>query len=202
MNKTTADRPHDAQDFTPTRSLRIAAQATSAYRRIFASSPAAQILSRPNPVRYSGFDMTLDVKSVRFECADVLSVTLTPREGITLPSWIPGAHLDVILPSGRQRQYSLCGDPRRLDLVSDRRPADRRGRGWLPRDTRVAETRNGCRRTRAAECISFCSLLRRTSLLRAESGSLRYFPWCNAVTAAQSRGVWIISDELGQLCHS
>lgn len=118
MNKTTADRPHDAQDFTPTRSLRIAAQATSAYRRIFASSPAAQILSRPNPVRYSGFDMTLDVKSVRFECADVLSVTLTPREGITLPSWIPGAHLDVILPSGRQRQYSLCGDPD--DLTSYR----------------------------------------------------------------------------------
>ncbi|MER2222674.1 MAG: oxidoreductase, partial [Rhodococcus sp. (in: high G+C Gram-positive bacteria)] len=104
MNKTTADRPHDAPGFTPTRSLRFAAQATGAYRRIFASSPAAQILSRPSPVRYSGFDMTLDVKSVRFECDDVLSVTLTPREDITLPSWIPGAHLDVFLPSGRQRQ--------------------------------------------------------------------------------------------------
>lgn len=28
-----------------------------------------------------------------------------------LPGWEPGAHLDVILPSGKVRQYSLCGDP-------------------------------------------------------------------------------------------
>lgn len=123
MNKTTADSSHDAPDFTPTRSLRFAAQATGAYRRIFAASPAAHILSRPSPVRYSGFDMTLDVKSVRSECDDVLSVTLTPREGITLPSWIPGAHLDIFLPSGRQRQYSLCGDP---DDLSSYRIAVRR----------------------------------------------------------------------------
>lgn len=201
MNKTTADRPHDAQDFTPTRSLRIAAQATSAYRRIFASSPAAQILSRPNPVRYSGFDMTLDVKSVRFECADVLSVTLTPREGITLPSWIPGAHLDVILPSGRQRQYSLCGDPD--DLTSYRiavRRIDEGGGG--SREIHESLKPGMVVDVRGRGMHFLLSLLRRTSLLRAESGSLRYFPWCNAVTAAESRGDWTISDELGQLCHS
>ena len=28
-----------------------------------------------------------------------------------LPRWHPGAHIDVHLPSGRTRQYSLCGDP-------------------------------------------------------------------------------------------
>ncbi|GAA3391844.1 cytochrome P450/oxidoreductase [Cryptosporangium minutisporangium] len=28
-----------------------------------------------------------------------------------LPGWEPGAHLDLILPSGKVRQYSLCGDP-------------------------------------------------------------------------------------------
>lgn len=28
-----------------------------------------------------------------------------------LPAWQPGAHLDVVLPSGLVRQYSLCGDP-------------------------------------------------------------------------------------------
>lgn len=27
-----------------------------------------------------------------------------------LPDWSPGAHIDVILPSGTIRQYSLCGD--------------------------------------------------------------------------------------------
>lgn len=27
-----------------------------------------------------------------------------------LPDWAPGAHIDVVLPSGAIRQYSLCGD--------------------------------------------------------------------------------------------
>ncbi|MFB8089481.1 PDR/VanB family oxidoreductase [Streptomyces sp. NPDC055992] len=32
-------------------------------------------------------------------------------EGPDLPAWEPGAHLDLVLPSGLVRQYSLCGDP-------------------------------------------------------------------------------------------
>ncbi|MFG2646587.1 PDR/VanB family oxidoreductase [Streptomyces sp. NPDC048436] len=32
-------------------------------------------------------------------------------EGGDLPAWQPGAHLDLVLPSGLVRQYSLCGDP-------------------------------------------------------------------------------------------
>ncbi|GGU78249.1 iron-sulfur protein [Streptomyces filipinensis] len=32
-------------------------------------------------------------------------------EGGRLPAWEPGAHLDLVLPSGLVRQYSLCGDP-------------------------------------------------------------------------------------------
>ncbi|QWA21927.1 PDR/VanB family oxidoreductase [Streptomyces sp. JCM17656] len=32
-------------------------------------------------------------------------------EGHELPRWEPGAHLDLVLPSGLVRQYSLCGDP-------------------------------------------------------------------------------------------
>ncbi|MFJ7954770.1 PDR/VanB family oxidoreductase [Streptomyces sp. NPDC096319] len=43
----------------------------------------------------------------------------TPAEGVVelrlegdgLPAWQPGAHLDLVLPSGLVRQYSLCGDP-------------------------------------------------------------------------------------------
>ncbi|MFH9721768.1 PDR/VanB family oxidoreductase [Streptomyces sp. NPDC017254] len=43
----------------------------------------------------------------------------TPAEGVVelrlegsgLPSWQPGAHVDLVLPSGLVRQYSLCGDP-------------------------------------------------------------------------------------------
>jgi ferredoxin-NADP reductase len=31
--------------------------------------------------------------------------------GTALPAWQPGCHVDLHLPSGLRRQYSLCGDP-------------------------------------------------------------------------------------------
>ncbi|MFD0362754.1 PDR/VanB family oxidoreductase [Nocardia sp. GCM10030253] len=42
---------------------------------------------------------------------DVVSLRLEAPDGRELPPWRPGAHLDLELPSGRLRQYSLCGDP-------------------------------------------------------------------------------------------
>ena len=39
---------------------------------------------------------------------DVIALTLS---GHDLPRWHPGAHIDIHLPSGLVRQYSLCGDP-------------------------------------------------------------------------------------------
>lgn len=41
---------------------------------------------------------------------DVVALTLRAEDGGRLPRWHPGAHLDLELPSGRLRQYSLCGD--------------------------------------------------------------------------------------------
>ncbi|MGK8525181.1 PDR/VanB family oxidoreductase [Nocardia asteroides] len=41
---------------------------------------------------------------------DVVSLRLAAADGRALPPWRPGAHLDLELPSGRLRQYSLCGD--------------------------------------------------------------------------------------------
>ncbi|WP_448487916.1 PDR/VanB family oxidoreductase [Mycolicibacterium boenickei] len=43
----------------------------------------------------------------------VVELMLEARDGTPLPKWHPGAHIDLHLPSGRTRQYSLCGDPRR-----------------------------------------------------------------------------------------
>ena len=96
---------------TPTRAMRLAAAAGTAYQRVFAASRIAPILSRPRPVRRSGYELQLTVQVVRAEADDVVSVVLAAPDGGALPTWIPGAHLDVFLPSGRQRQYSLCGDP-------------------------------------------------------------------------------------------
>lgn len=41
----------------------------------------------------------------------VLALTLRHPLGKTLPVWEPGAHIDVVLGPGLERQYSLCGDP-------------------------------------------------------------------------------------------
>ena len=58
--------------------------------------------------------------------SDVVALTLADTQGGLLPSWTPGAHIDVRLPSGRRRQYSLCGPPgRRTDYrIAVRRIAD------------------------------------------------------------------------------
>lgn len=41
----------------------------------------------------------------------VKAFVLKPATGAELPSWTPGSHIDIHLPSGLVRQYSLCGDP-------------------------------------------------------------------------------------------
>lgn len=41
----------------------------------------------------------------------VLALTLRHPLGEPLPAWEPGAHADVLLEPGLERQYSLCGDP-------------------------------------------------------------------------------------------
>jgi ferredoxin-NADP reductase len=51
------------------------------------------------------------VTQVRLEADQVISLVLSPPAGGALPSWEAGAHIDVRLPSGLIRQYSLCGDP-------------------------------------------------------------------------------------------
>ncbi|WP_306319828.1 MULTISPECIES: PDR/VanB family oxidoreductase [unclassified Streptomyces] len=40
----------------------------------------------------------------------VVSLTLADPDGARLPDWTPGAHIDLVLPDGTVRQYSLCGD--------------------------------------------------------------------------------------------
>lgn len=49
------------------------------------------------------------VTQVRHEARGVLSLRL--RGDSPLPPWTAGAHVDLVLPSGLVRQYSLCGEP-------------------------------------------------------------------------------------------
>ncbi|MFI6152592.1 PDR/VanB family oxidoreductase [Kitasatospora sp. NPDC051170] len=61
--------------------------------------------SRPTPL------LQLVVTGRRTLAADVVELTLADPSGGPLPHWQPGAHLRLALPSGRERHYSLSGDP-------------------------------------------------------------------------------------------
>ncbi|MEU4080809.1 PDR/VanB family oxidoreductase [Streptomyces venezuelae] len=72
----------------------------------------------------------LTVRSVVREAEGVLGLLLADPTGAELAPWEPGAHLEVTLPSGAVRHYSLCGDPAdrgayRLGVL--REPAGRGG---------------------------------------------------------------------------
>jgi len=56
-------------------------------------------------------DLTLRVDRRTTGAEGVVVLDLCPPAGGDLPSWAPGAHVDLRLPGGLTRQYSLCGDP-------------------------------------------------------------------------------------------
>lgn len=47
----------------------------------------------------------------RYETADVALFELAMQSGSDLPPFTAGAHIDVFMPGGAVRQYSLCNDP-------------------------------------------------------------------------------------------
>lgn len=86
----------------------------------------------------------LTVRSRRDLTPDVVEFTLAAeRSGEPLPAWQPGSHLDVTLPSGRMRSYSLCGDPTDTSAyrIAVRRLADGRGGSRELHDTVSPGTR-------------------------------------------------------------
>jgi ferredoxin-NADP reductase len=52
------------------------------------------------------------VHTLRHEAEDVISVELRPVEGTTFPAFEAGAHIDLHLPNGMVRSYSLFNDSR------------------------------------------------------------------------------------------
>jgi ferredoxin-NADP reductase len=56
-------------------------------------------------------DLTLRVDVRTTGAEGVVVLDLCDPAGEDLPAWAPGAHVDLRLPDGLTRQYSLCGDP-------------------------------------------------------------------------------------------
>ncbi len=74
------------------------------------------------------------VLSRRTESEGVVSLELGPASGGPLPAWAPGAHIDVVLPTGLSRQYSLCGavgDEKSWRIAVLREPESRGGSEWI-----------------------------------------------------------------------
>lgn len=64
---------------------------------------------------------------------DVFQLDLAAVSG-SFPTWTPGSHVDVVLPDGEARQYSLAGSPRSPDSWSLAILLERDGRGgsrWI-----------------------------------------------------------------------
>ncbi len=62
----------------------------------------------------------------------VVGLTLAHPEGVDLPAWTAGAHIDLVLEGGLVRQYSLCGDTgdtRQYRIAVLRQEAANGGRG-------------------------------------------------------------------------
>ncbi|UQA91159.1 PDR/VanB family oxidoreductase [Streptomyces halobius] len=53
----------------------------------------------------------MTVEELRRVADGVVAVRLSAPDGGLLPAWQPGAHIELVLPSGTIRPYSLCGDP-------------------------------------------------------------------------------------------
>ena len=74
------------------------------------------------------------VRTARAAADGVRTLVLEPAGAEPLPAWQPGAHVDLLLPDGTVRQYSLCGDPAdrtayRVGVL--REPAGRGGSAWV-----------------------------------------------------------------------
>jgi ferredoxin-NADP reductase len=83
----------------------------------------------------------LRVTQMTWEAEGVLSVRLARIESNDpLPAWEPGAHIDVYVPDGSTRQYSLCGDPNDLSswqIAVLREPEGRGGSVYIHDELRV-----------------------------------------------------------------
>ncbi|WP_312858093.1 PDR/VanB family oxidoreductase [Pseudonocardia pini] len=80
------------------------------------------------------FEGEVEVLTRRTESAGVISLELTRPSGEPLPSWAPGAHVDLVLPNGLTRQYSLCGrveDAKTWRIGVLREPEGRGGSEWV-----------------------------------------------------------------------
>lgn len=87
--------------------------------------------------------MKMEVANVSWLTSEVCQIVLKHPKRPTLPPWNAGAHVDVHLPNGRIRQYSLCGDPNERETYRIAVKYEAEGRGgssWIHNNVRRGDT--------------------------------------------------------------
>lgn len=91
--------------------LRMIGALSRVYSKLVAETPVVERISQPRMRRRNGFEFEAVIDRIDKEAESVRSFVLRRSDGAALPSWRPGAHIDVTAPSGSRRQYSLTGSP-------------------------------------------------------------------------------------------
>lgn len=89
--------------------------------------------------------LSVKVADVRAEARDVMLVELRAAGQGALPAFEPGAHIEVALPNGLTRHYSLCNDWRERDryvIGVGRSPDSRGGSAFIHQALRRGATLN------------------------------------------------------------
>lgn len=85
-------------------------------------------MSNANAAVGDGRLVTVVTEKIR-EAEDVVRIVLRPADGAPLPPFAAGAHVEVSLPNGLTRPYSLCNDPHAADRYEIAVLLERDGRG-------------------------------------------------------------------------
>ncbi len=99
-------------------------------------------VDRVSTIAPTGTELTVRVERIDLIATGVRRLTLRAPDGRRLPDWAPGAHIDVILPDDRVRQYSLCGDrwdAHSYQIAVLREPNGRGGSAYLHDELRVGD---------------------------------------------------------------
>jgi ferredoxin-NADP reductase len=161
--------------------------ASEAVGRLTARLPTRRMSAQP---RGGPREVVIAQRTLESVDGSVVSLVLCDPDGGALSSWWPGAHLDVHLPSGIMRTYSLCGDYRVREhyRIAVRRIADGGGGSvevhGLPVGSRL--TIRGPRNAFPLAPPGAGSSARR---LHFVAGGIGITPILAMITLAESRGI-------------
>lgn len=122
---------------------------------------------------------------------NVIALTFAADDGGELAPWYPGAHLDLLLPSGRMREYSLCGDPadRRTYRIAVRRIPDGGGGSMEVHDMLRVGDRIRIKGPRNAFPLALPGFGSHATTLRFVAAGIGITPILPMLAAAERRGL-------------